>query len=114
MILLCCEIPDQHYTPRRYIVHRRKALFLWRITILQTNGGSGFWRISLVLHLNQIMKNRFTLRFLFTIVTLVAMLFQFGQGTTAHKPCCTVSETIGISKVTIDYSRPSIKGRDLG
>src|SRR5205809_8023466 len=48
---------------------------------------------------------------LFTLVSVAA----FTQGITVPRPspASTVSQTIGISTVTVKYSRPSVKGREV-
>jgi predicted negative regulator of RcsB-dependent stress response len=56
----------------------------------------------------------------FAIVMLIALLSattygQYGQVTTPRvpSPAAMVSQTIGISTVTVKYSRPSVKGREI-
>ncbi|MES1219667.1 MAG: DUF2911 domain-containing protein [Bacteroidota bacterium] len=49
------------------------------------------------------------------IFTLVSIIVQ-SQGVTVPRtpsPAATVSQTIGISTVTVNYSRPSVKGREV-
>ncbi len=61
------------------------------------------------------MKKQFTLRFLFAIATLLSVSASaWTQGITTPRtpsPAAKVSQKIGISTVTVDYSRPSVKGR---
>jgi hypothetical protein len=56
----------------------------------------------------------------FTIIMLIALVSsttyaQYGQVTTPRvpSPAAMVSQTIGISTVTVKYSRPSVKGREI-
>ena len=60
------------------------------------------------------MKKIFTLPFLISIAVLFNYSIVFGQGMTVPRtpsPAASVSQTIGISTVTVEYSRPSVKGR---
>ncbi|MDP4264262.1 MAG: DUF2911 domain-containing protein [Bacteroidota bacterium] len=49
------------------------------------------------------------------LITLVSLAAKAQQITTPRtpSPAATVSQTIGISTVTINYSRPSVKGREI-
>jgi hypothetical protein len=56
----------------------------------------------------------------FAIAAIVALISsisygQYGQVTTPRvpSPAAMVSQTIGISSVTVKYSRPSVKGREI-
>jgi hypothetical protein len=54
--------------------------------------------------------------FLTGIIVLLSMSLAFAQGITTPRtpsPGATVSQKIGISTVTINYSRPSVKGREV-
>jgi tetratricopeptide (TPR) repeat protein len=60
------------------------------------------------------MKNVFTLRFLFAVTSLVIYSAAWTQGITIPRtpsPAAETKQTIGISTVTVNYSRPSVKGR---
>ena len=60
------------------------------------------------------MKNLSTIRFLLAIVSLVITTAARTQDITVPRtasPAAEVSQTIGISTVTVNYSRPSVKGR---
>jgi len=61
------------------------------------------------------MKKILPTQFLMTLVCLVFIsITAFSQGITTPRtpsPAATVSQTIGISTVTVSYSRPSVKGR---
>jgi tetratricopeptide (TPR) repeat protein len=63
------------------------------------------------------MKKLFALRLSATIlaVHLSVMLFAQGVITTPRvpSPAATVTQTIGISTVTVKYSRPSVRGREI-
>ncbi|HVX26518.1 MAG TPA: DUF2911 domain-containing protein [Parafilimonas sp.] len=52
---------------------------------------------------------------LFTVVFLPAILFAQGVITTPRtpSPAAAVTQTIGISTVTVNYSRPSVRGRKI-
>src|SRR5256885_15382389 len=58
-------------------------------------------------------KNRISL---FTLSAFIS-LTSFSQGTITTpripSPAASVSQTIGISKVTVNYSRPSVKNREI-
>jgi Protein of unknown function (DUF2911)/Tetratricopeptide repeat len=55
----------------------------------------------------------------FSVLVFIAALVSFdghAQGITTPRtpsPASTLSQTIGISKVTVNYSRPSVKGREV-
>src|SRR6188508_1863548 len=61
------------------------------------------------------MKKILPTQFLMTLVCLVFIsITAWSQGITTPRtpsPAATVSQTIGISKVTVNYSRPGVKGR---
>src|SRR6187401_197734 len=61
------------------------------------------------------MKKILPTQFLMTLVCLVFIsISAFSQGITTPRtpgPVSTVSQTIGISTITVSYSRPSVKGR---
>ena len=60
------------------------------------------------------MKNLLTTRFLFTITCIIISTTGWSQVITLPRtpsPAAEVSQTIGISTVTVKYSRPSVKGR---
>jgi len=60
------------------------------------------------------MKKLLPLRFLLAINILIGCTTAWTQGITTPRtpsPAAEVSQTIGISKVTVNYSRPSVKGR---
>ncbi|MBK9985299.1 MAG: DUF2911 domain-containing protein [Saprospiraceae bacterium] len=60
------------------------------------------------------MKTIYTLRCLLAIAFLAVNLSAWSQGITTPRtpsPAATVSQTIGISTITVSYSRPSVKGR---
>ena len=62
------------------------------------------------------MKSISTVRFYFAIAALLWSSIATAQGVTvprAPSPAATVSQTIGISTVTVEYSRPSVKGRTI-
>src|SRR5688572_28628969 len=55
-----------------------------------------------------------------TFAWLISLLFlsanAFAQGITQPRtasPAATVTQTVGISTVTVSYSRPSVKGREI-
>lgn len=52
---------------------------------------------------------------LITILACIAVLSHAQQVTTPRvpSPAAEVSQTIGISKITVNYSRPSVKGREI-
>jgi hypothetical protein len=56
-----------------------------------------------------------TIRLLAAVPLACAVLFCRGQVTTPRvpSPAATVSQTIGISSVTVNYSRPSVNGREV-
>src|SRR5262245_24975380 len=50
------------------------------------------------------------------VCATVLPLAVLAQGITSPRtpsPAASVTQTIGISKVTVNYSRPSVKGRDV-
>jgi tetratricopeptide (TPR) repeat protein len=56
------------------------------------------------------------IKLLFSIGIIFISLATFSQGITAPRtpsPAATVSQTIGISTITLNYSRPSVKGRQI-
>src|SRR4051812_6125257 len=59
--------------------------------------------------LKLLVRSAFTL--LFTLVSIAT----YTQGVTTPRPspAATVQQTIGISTVTVKYSRPSVKGREV-
>lgn len=63
------------------------------------------------------MKKQLTLNFLFSVIAMVAISASaFAQGITTPRiasPGATASQTIGISTVTVNYSRPAVKGRAI-
>ena len=62
------------------------------------------------------MKSITTVRSFFTIAFLTISLGTWAQGITLPRtasPASQVSQTIGISTVTVSYSRPSVKGRTI-
>jgi hypothetical protein len=62
------------------------------------------------------MKKHVTPAILVIIAILVNLSQLFAQGITVPRtpsPAASVSQTIGISTVTVHYSRPSVKGRKV-
>ena len=62
------------------------------------------------------MKKMISVRYLFIMAALLSCSFASSQGITTPRtpsPAGSVSQTIGISKVSVDYSRPSVKGRTI-
>lgn len=62
------------------------------------------------------MKKSLPLLVIATWIFSLATLQTIAQGITAPRtpsPAATVSQTIGISKVTVNYSRPAVKGRQV-
>ena len=60
------------------------------------------------------MKNVFTIRMSIAFVAVLSIFTLQAQGINVPNtpsPAATVSQTLGISKITVDYSRPSVKGR---
>ncbi len=60
------------------------------------------------------MKNLSTIRFLLAVTSLVISTAAWTQDITIPRtpsPAAEVTQTIGISTVTVNYSRPSVKGR---
>ena len=60
------------------------------------------------------MQKHLTIRFLFTALVVLATAPTWAQNVTTPRtpsPAASVSQTIGISTVTVKYSRPSIKNR---
>ncbi len=59
------------------------------------------------------MKQSFPIRFFFAIAALLITTFAAAQITTPRvpSPAASVSQRIGISTVTVEYSRPSVRGR---
>jgi len=56
------------------------------------------------------------LRFFQALLFMLAAATTWSQGVTTPRtpsPAATVSQTIGISTVTVQYSRPSVKGREV-
>lgn len=52
----------------------------------------------------------------FTLLAILSLLFYGVQAQIqlpANSPSATVSQSVGLTKVTIDYSRPSMKGRKI-
>src|SRR5215218_1723665 len=63
--------------------------------------------------LKKILSNRY-LRVLLLIITPIAVISQGITTPRTPSPASTVAQTIGISTVTVKYSRPSVKGREVG
>jgi predicted negative regulator of RcsB-dependent stress response len=61
------------------------------------------------------MRNIITVRLLAAVPLACAVLFCRGQVTLPRipSPAATLSQTIGISSVTVNYSRPSVNGREI-
>jgi len=62
------------------------------------------------------MKSMTTVRLLIAVAFISASLSAWTQGITVPRtpsPAAEVSQTIGISKVSVHYSRPSVKGRTI-
>ncbi len=62
------------------------------------------------------MKKTLSLRFVLLFAVLQSAAPAWTQGVTTPRtasPAATVSQTIGISKVSVEYSRPSVKGRAI-
>ena len=62
------------------------------------------------------MKNVSAIRFLLAVTSLVISSAAYAQGITIPRtpsPAAEITQTIGISTVTINYSRPSVKGRAI-
>jgi tetratricopeptide (TPR) repeat protein len=62
------------------------------------------------------MKKSFTINFLYVVLATFISIPAWSQNITtprAPSPAATVSQTVGISKVSVEYSRPSVKGRDI-
>ncbi len=62
------------------------------------------------------MKKAFSLRFIPLLFSLLWTAALGAQGITAPRtpsPAASVSQTIGISKVSVEYSRPSVKEREI-
>lgn len=51
--------------------------------------------------------------FLIAIISLLSSTYTFAQVTPAPSPAATISQVVGVTKVSIDYSRPSLKGREI-
>lgn len=62
------------------------------------------------------MKKILSLRFASVLLSVLIFAPAWSQGITTPRtpsPAAKVSQTIGISTVTVDYSRPSVKGREI-
>ncbi len=62
------------------------------------------------------MKNKITLRFLMAVSIITLSTTGWSQGITAPRtlsPAAEVTQTIGISTITVNYSRPSVNGREI-
>ena len=62
------------------------------------------------------MKKSISLYATATILLTVAFLSVFAQGVTVPRtpsPAASVTQKIGISTVTVDYSRPKVNGRQI-
>jgi len=60
------------------------------------------------------MKKSFTLGLFIAIIVIAALTSTWAQGITTPRvpsPAAQVSQTVGISTITVSYSRPSVKGR---
>lgn len=60
------------------------------------------------------MKNVFTIRMCIAYMAILSLSFVQAQGITTPNtpsPAASVSQTLGISKITVEYSRPSVRGR---
>ncbi|WP_435355506.1 DUF2911 domain-containing protein [Emticicia sp. SJ17W-69] len=51
--------------------------------------------------------------FLIVLSCLLSSTFVFAQVTPAPSPAATISQVVGVSKISIDYSRPSLRGREI-
>jgi Protein of unknown function (DUF2911) len=51
--------------------------------------------------------------FLIVLSCLLSSTFVFAQVTPAPSPAATISQVVGVTKISIDYSRPSLKGREI-
>ncbi|MCF8237442.1 MAG: DUF2911 domain-containing protein [Saprospiraceae bacterium] len=54
------------------------------------------------------MKHLFTLLFAFATLSLTAQI-----KTPAPSPMCKITQTVGLTEVSLEFSRPSIKGRNI-
>ncbi len=62
------------------------------------------------------MKRLVAIKVVSVVVALSMSALAWGQGVTTPRtpsPAATVSQTVGISTVTVQYSRPSVKGREV-
>jgi predicted negative regulator of RcsB-dependent stress response len=62
------------------------------------------------------MKSQFNLRLIIVLIMTLSVVCSYAQGITTPRtpsPAAKVSQTIGISTVTISYSRPSVKSREI-
>ncbi len=50
---------------------------------------------------------------LIVLSCLLSSTFVFAQVTPAPSPAATISQVVGVTKVSVDYSRPSLKGREI-
>lgn len=51
--------------------------------------------------------------FLIVLSCLLSSTFIFAQVTPAPSPAATTSQVVGVTKISIDYSRPTLKGREI-
>ena len=51
--------------------------------------------------------------FLIVLSCLLSSTFIFAQVTPAPSPAATISQVVGVTKISIDYSRPTLKGREI-
>ena len=60
------------------------------------------------------MKKSFTINFLYVVLASLISIPAWSQNITSPRtpsPSATVSQTVGISKISVEYSRPSVKDR---
>jgi hypothetical protein len=70
----------------------------------------------MIINLNQIKMLKLLMRWSSALLFSVTTTIAFSQGVTTPRvpsPAATVSQTIGISSITVNYSRPSLRGREV-
>ena len=50
---------------------------------------------------------------LIVLSCLLSSTFIFAQVTPAPSPAATISQVVGVTKISVDYSRPTLKGREI-
>src|SRR5271154_2430471 len=73
------------------------------------------FRINIHIHQPKSMQKLFTTRLSLLAFCALTSLNSLAQGIASPRPspAAVVSQTIGISKVTVKYSRPSVKNREV-